>query len=178
MAQDTNPEVGKSDKIRKPLVILLAIIMLTIGAGVGFGIGTFFLNATTDLEEEEEEEEVPQGITVDAGRLLLRYKQNSKTVTHSVSAKVLLKPGVNDRSEAEIRDALIDTFHALSEIPLISANEISEEELLSAIDTILDQKAPWIEKTTLKKISMSPKTADEEVHPKEEKAPAGSNPLP
>jgi hypothetical protein len=150
MDQDTNPEVGKSVKTRKPLVILLAIVMLTFGAGVGLGIGSFFLNETVDVEEE-----ITQGITIDAGELLLRYKQKSKIVTQSVNAKVLLKPGVYDRSEAEIRDVLIDTFHALSEIPLISTKDISEKELLSAIDTILYQKAPWIEKTTLKKISMT-----------------------
>jgi hypothetical protein len=174
MDQDINPEVVKSVKIRKPLVVLLAIVMLTFGAGVGIGISSIFLNEAANVEEEE----VSQDITTDVGKLLLRYKQNSKIITLSLNAKVLLKPGANDRSEAEIRDALIDAFHALSEIPLIATNEIAEEELFSAINTILDQKAPWIEKTTLKKVSETPKSADKEAQPKEEKVPPEPNLLP
>lgn len=138
-------------KVRKSSVIIAALGALALGGVVGY----FGAGMTSSTEASHEEAPVAEPTTVDAGTFLFRIDREGEK-HFSAFIDVDLAPGQEERSLFQIRSKLHDLLSIAKEAPVVSGNEDAIFGIADALNSLVDQEAPWIEEIRLNRIEQRP----------------------
>lgn len=145
---DTEVDAAPKLKMRKKATFALAVGLIIVGALIGFG-GSSILSGLNRPDVEPD----PLSVTMNAGRFLMLINDGEKNISISMEAEVEIKAGEAAKTLSQVRDLLINSAIAASEVPLLKENVDSDAIISEALNLIAKNEASWIGDIRLKRIS-------------------------
>lgn len=136
---------------RARTLVLLALVLACFGGGFWAG---HRLTSGMSVPYEAVAEAPAEAVATDLGRFALHLPGALEPRVVKITARIF--PGQSPQGEAALRDAVHELIVAVVEMPLVSAEAVTNEGIAWAVMAIAPQEAPWLDGITLSDLQAMP----------------------